>query len=73
MIRTGEGLTSIADFGVFDSYRDFIDMVKHLSSCTINDGRFNLGTIHIKTLQALVWWINDCQKVGQDLDPDKFD
>ena len=26
LIRTGEGLTSIADFGVFDSGRDLIDM-----------------------------------------------
>ena len=26
-----------------------------------------------KKIQALVWWINDRQKFGQDLDPDEFD
>ena len=73
LIRTGEGLTSIADFGVFDSDRDVLDMVKRLSSRNINVGRINLGTVHIKKIQALVWWINDRQKSGQDLDPAKFD
>ena len=63
----------IADFGVFDSNHDAVDMAKRLSSRTINDGRVNLGTVHIKKRQALVWWINDRQKFGQDLDPDKFD
>ena len=66
LIHTGKGLTSIADFGVFDSDRDVVDMAKCLSSRTMNDGRVNLGTVHIKMIQALVWWINDCQKFGQD-------
>ena len=73
LIRNGEGLASIADFGVFDNDRDVADMAKRLSSRTINDGRVNLGTVHIKKIQALVWWINDRQKFGQDLDPDEFD
>ena len=73
LIRTGEGLNSISDFGVFDSDCDVVDMAKRLSSRTMNDGRVNLGTVHIKHLQALVWWINDRQKFGQDLDPNKFD
>ena len=72
-IRTGEGLTSIADFGVFDSNSNVVDMGKRLSSRTINNGRVNLETVHIKNIQALVWWINDHQKLGQDLDPTKFD
>ena len=73
LIRTGKGITSIADFGVFDSDRDVIDMAKRLSSRTNNNGRVSLGTVHIKKIQALVWWINDHQKFGQDLDPAKFD
>ena len=73
LICTGEGLTSIADFGVFDNDQDVADMAKRLSSRTVNDGRVNLGTVHIKKIQALVWWINDRQKFGQDLDPDEFD
>ena len=39
LICTGKGLSSIADFGVFYSDRDVVDMAKRLSSCTINDGR----------------------------------
>ena len=73
LIRTGKGLTLISDFGVFDNDRDVVDMLKHLSSRTMNDDRFNLGTVHIKKVQALVWWINDRQRFGQNLDPDKFD
>ena len=73
LIRTGEGLTSIADFGVFDSDCDVVDMAKRFSIRNINDGRVNLGTVHIKKIQALVWWINDRHKFGQDLDPAKFD
>ena len=73
LICTGKGLTSFADFGVFDSDRDVVHMSNRLSSRTINDGRVNLGTVHIKNIQALVWWINDRQKFGQDLDPAKFD
>ena len=69
LIRTGEVLTSIADFGVFDSDRDVVDMVKRLSSRTMNDSRVNLGTVNIKKVQDLVWRINDRQKFGQDLDP----
>ena len=35
LIRTGKGLTSIADFGVFDSERDVVDMAKRNSSRTV--------------------------------------
>ena len=73
LICTGKGLTSIADFGVFDSDRDVVDMAKRLSRRTINDGHVNLVTVNIKKIQAIVWWINDRQKFGQDLDPTKFD
>ena len=73
LICTGKGLTQIADFGVFDRNHDVVDMAKRLSSLTINDGSVNLGTVHIKKIQALVWWINDRHKFGQDLDPAKFD
>ena len=59
LIRTGEGLTSISDFGVFDSDRDVVDMAKRLSSRTINNGRVNLGMLHIQKIQALAWWITD--------------
>ena len=73
LIRTGKGLTSIADFGVFDSDCDVVDMVKRLSRRTIKNGRVNIGTVHVKKIQALVCWINDRKKSGQDLDRAKLD
>ena len=72
LIRTGEGLTSIVDFGVFEGNHDVADIAKSLSSRTANDGHVNLGTVHIKKLQALVWWINDRQRFRQYLNPDGF-
>ena len=69
LIRTGEGITSISEVGVFDSDRDVLDIANRLYSYTINYGRVNLGTVHIKKIQTLVCWINDRQKFGQDLDP----
>ena len=47
LIRTGKGITLIAEFGVFDSDRDVVDMAKRISSRTISDGRVNIGTVHI--------------------------
>ena len=47
-------------------------MAKHLSSRTANDGLVNLLTVHIKNVQALVWWINDRQNFGQELNPNGF-
>ena len=70
LIITGEVLTSIADFCVFEGECDVSDMAKRLSSRTANDGRVNLGMVHIKKLQALFWWINDLQKLGQYLNMD---
>ena len=72
MIRTSEGLTSIAYFGVFDGDHDATDMAKSLSIRTARDVRVKLGMIHIKKVQALVWWINDRQNFGQDLNLDGF-
>ena len=60
LICTGKGLTSIADFGVFYSDRDVVDMAKRLSSCTINDGRVNLGTVHIKKIQQGLCGFQQC-------------
>ena len=73
LIPTGKGITKIAYFGVFDSNCDVVDMAKRLYIRTMNDDRVNLGTFHIKKVQALVWWINERQKFGQDLNHPKFD
>ena len=48
LIHTGKVLTSITDFGVFDSNCDVIYMVKRLSSRILKDGQFNIGTVQIK-------------------------
>ena len=39
-----------------------------MARCVANNGRVILGGIQIKKIQALVWWVRDCQKLGQPID-----
>ena len=72
LICTSEGLTLIADLGVFYGNHDVADMAKTFSIRTVNYNPVNLNTVHIKKAQALVWWINDRQNLRQDLNPYGF-
>lgn len=56
---TNEGFNSIADIGVMKTDKDVDEMAKRSMSRTANDGRVNIGTVAIKRLQGLVFWIND--------------
>jgi hypothetical protein len=48
-------------------------MAKRMSSRSFNAGRVILGTMHIKRIQALVFWVKDLTKRGLSVDPDKWD
>ena len=72
-IIQNEGFGSLGDLSILESDSDVTDMAKRLASRTVADGRVNLGTIQIKKLQALVWWIRDQIKHGQVLDAANFD
>jgi hypothetical protein len=67
-----EGFTSLADLGEMDNDTDVSDMAKRMAGRTAAEGRVNLGTVQIKKLQALVWWVKDRQKRGLELRADEF-
>ena len=62
----GEGFTTLEMFGIMDGDQDVVDMAKRLAGRPAAS-RVNLGTIQIKALQALVWWVHDRQTHGQPL------
>ena len=65
--HVNEGFTSVEDLAVLEMDTDVSDMVKCMASCTAADGHVNLGTIQIKRIQALAWWICDRMKHGQPI------
>jgi hypothetical protein len=67
-----EGFATLQDIGVMENDKDVNEMAKRLASCTVADNRVNLGTVTIKKLQGLVFWIKDNMIRGQELDLDDF-
>ena len=63
-----EGFTTIGDLGVLETDSDVSDMAKRMASRTLAEGRVLLGTIVVKRLQTLVWWVRDHQKRGLYVD-----
>ena len=68
-----EGLTSIANLGLLDGDNDVLEMAKCMVTQTEANGCVNLGTIAIKKLQALVYWIKDCQMHSLEVNADDWD
>jgi hypothetical protein len=71
-IIINEGFTSLADFGLL-SEKDVYEMVKQMGSRTAAAGRVYVGTLQVKKLQALCYWVRDQQKHGQALDHEDWD
>jgi hypothetical protein len=44
-------------------------MAKRMASRTVNAGRVILGTMQIKRVQALVFWVKDHEKRQVAIDP----
>ena len=63
-----EGFTTIGDLGVLETDSDVSDMAKRMASWMLAEGRVLLGTVVVKRLQTLVWWVRDHQKRGLDVD-----
>ena len=59
-----EGFTQLEDLGVLETDTDITEMAKRMASRTQAEGRVLLGTVIIKRLQTLVWWVRDHQKRG---------
>jgi hypothetical protein len=71
-IITREGFEGLADLGILETNTDVTDMAKRMATRTVAEGRVNLGTLVIKRLQTLVWWIRDRQKRGLNLRAQDF-
>jgi hypothetical protein len=71
-IIVNEGFTSLMDFGLL-SEKDVHEMVKRMGSRTAAAGRIYVGTLQVKKLQALCYWVRDQQKHEQALDHEDWD
>jgi hypothetical protein len=71
-IINNEGFQLIADFGILED-KDVFEMVKCLGNRTVAEGCVNVGTIQVKKLQALCYWVCDQQKHGQGITQDDWD
>jgi hypothetical protein len=58
---------------VLETDADVTEMAKRMATRTQAEGRVLLGTVVIKRLQTLVWWIRDHQKRGLALNAADFD
>ena len=71
-VINNEGFTSLDDFGIMETDSDVADMAKRLAARSPANTRVNLGTVQIKKIQALIWWIRDRTKHGLALDSAEF-
>jgi hypothetical protein len=67
-----EGFMTLEDLGVLENDADVSDMAKRMASRTAAEGRVLLGTVVVKRLQTLVWWVRDHQKRGLALNAAEF-
>jgi hypothetical protein len=68
-----EGFTQLEDLGILKTNTDVSKMAKRMATLTQAEGRVLLGTVVIKQLQTLVWWVRDQQKCGLTLNAADFD
>ena len=64
-----EGLNSIDALATLNGDSDVTEMAKRMAARTANAGRVILGTMQIKKIQALVYWVKDHHKRNLDVDP----
>jgi hypothetical protein len=71
-IIVNKGFMSLMDFGLL-SKKDVYEMVKRMGSHTAAVGCVYVGTLQVKKLQALCYWVCDQQKHGQAFDHEDWD
>jgi hypothetical protein len=68
-----EGLDLIAAFASMSGDSDVMEMAKRMAlRPTVTAGRVILGTMHVKQLQALVYWVKDYDKRGMQAAPEMW-
>ena len=63
-----EGFVTVEDLGICENDMDVSDMAKRMALRMQAKGRVLLGTVVVKCLQTLVWWVRDHQKCELDVD-----
>lgn len=69
---TVEGLDSMDAFATLSGDTDVTEMAKRMASRAVETGRVILGTMQIKKIQALVYWVKDHQKRNLEVNPDMW-
>lgn len=67
-----EGLDSMEAFASMNGDSDVSEMAKRMASRPSATGRVILGTMQIKRLQALVYWVKDHDKRGLQAQPEMW-
>ena len=68
-----EGLSDIEAFGAMSGDTDVTEMAKRMAArSSAATGRVILGTMQIKRLQALVYWVKDSTNRGLEIDPNTW-
>lgn len=67
-----EGLNSVDAFAMLDGDKDVIEMAKRMAARDDAAGRVILGTMQIKRIQALVYWVKDHHKRNLEVDPEMW-
>ena len=68
-----EGLDTIDAFANLNGDSDVTEMAKRMASRgSVAAGRVILGTMQIKKIQALVYWVKDHHKRNLDVDPEMW-
>jgi hypothetical protein len=70
---TREGFINLASLGKLENDIDVNEMARGMASRTQAEGRVYIGTVMIKQLQTLIWWVRDQQKRGLALDAADID
>ncbi len=70
---TIEGLDTIDAFATLSGDSDITEMAKRMASrSSVAAGKVILGTMQIKKIQALVYWVKDHHKRNLDVDPEMW-
>jgi hypothetical protein len=67
-----DGIDSLEAFGALSGDSDVTEMAKRMAARTVNAGRVILGTMQIKRVQALVFWVKDHEKRQVKIDPEMW-
>ena len=62
-----QGFETLEGLGIMEDDKDIIEMAKRMAFRSQNQRHINLSTVTNESLQALVWWMHDHQKLNLPL------